>query len=110
MQGPGERCPQCGAEFGDVGSLVAHVDTFHSQVSCCRCSAVWWMMSVVQVLNTAAGLLRSACSTMLHLKAMWRCEDRKRIIVKLLVDGGCAHVVLSPPSAVTETNVRYYGV
>lgn len=31
--GQGEQCPQCGASFGNVGALVAHVDAFHSDVS-----------------------------------------------------------------------------
>ncbi len=29
----GEQCPQCGASFGDIGSLVAHVEAFHSEVN-----------------------------------------------------------------------------
>ncbi|CAM9320196.1 unnamed protein product [Choristocarpus tenellus] len=29
-----EVCPQCGASFGDVAALVAHVDDFHSHVRC----------------------------------------------------------------------------
>eukprot|EP00752_Nemacystus_decipiens_P010067 g8971.t1 len=29
-QGQGEQCPQCGASFGNVGALVAHVEAFHS--------------------------------------------------------------------------------
>lgn len=28
-----ERCPQCGAVFGNVGSLVNHVESYHSGVS-----------------------------------------------------------------------------
>lgn len=31
--GGGEQCPQCGAEFGDVGSLVAHVEAHHPEVT-----------------------------------------------------------------------------
>lgn len=33
--GQGEQCPQCGASFDNVGSLVAHVEAFHSEVSQC---------------------------------------------------------------------------
>eukprot|EP00903_Cladosiphon_okamuranus_P014868 g13767.t1 len=29
--GQGEQCPQCGASFGSVGALVAHVEAFHSE-------------------------------------------------------------------------------
>ncbi|CAM9090235.1 unnamed protein product [Ectocarpus sp. 6 AP-2014] len=29
--GQSEQCPQCGATFGDIGSLVAHVEAFHSE-------------------------------------------------------------------------------
>ena len=28
-----ERCPQCGVGFGDAGSLVARVGSFHPEVS-----------------------------------------------------------------------------
>lgn len=31
--GQGEQCPQCGASFGNVGALVAHVEASHSDVS-----------------------------------------------------------------------------
>lgn len=30
-----EKCPQCGAVFGDVGTLINHVERFHPKVSDC---------------------------------------------------------------------------
>lgn len=30
-----EKCPQCGAVFGDVSTLVNHVERFHSKVLVC---------------------------------------------------------------------------
>lgn len=81
--GQGEQCPQCGASYGDVGSLVAHVEAFHSEVQmihtpllpqtyvqfCCRastlgCFYVFWGKAFVQ--PDTVELVYPAVTPLLH--------------------------------------------